>query len=89
MGLPVGFMGAEPEFAAAMDRVTAMSKKYKKALMGAAFGAVMIEERLKQNFTILVNTIDLHALAFGTITDIQTAKATVEAYMRKEGSKLS
>ncbi|KAJ7653157.1 Pyruvate/Phosphoenolpyruvate kinase-like domain-containing protein [Mycena polygramma] len=64
MGLPVQFVGTEPEFVDAMARVTAMSKKYGKALMGAALGPSMVEERLKQGFTILVNTIDLYALAF-------------------------
>ncbi|KAJ6536022.1 Pyruvate/Phosphoenolpyruvate kinase-like domain-containing protein [Mycena vulgaris] len=83
MGLPVGFVGTEPEFVAAMDRVTAMSKKYGKSLMGVAIGPAMVEERLKQGFTLLVATIDLYTLAFGTVTDLGTAKATTEAYMRK------
>ncbi|KAJ7916151.1 Pyruvate/Phosphoenolpyruvate kinase-like domain-containing protein [Mycena leptocephala] len=83
MGLPVAFVGSEPEFAAAMDKVTAMSKKYCKALVGVALGPPMVEERLRQGFTVLVNSVDLFALAFGTITDLGTARATIEHYMDK------
>jgi hypothetical protein len=81
MGLPVGFVGEEPEFAAAMERVTALSKKYSKALMGAALGPDMVKERLRQGFTILVSTIDLYVLAFGSVTELRTARETAEAYM--------
>jgi hypothetical protein len=83
MELPVAFVGSEPEFAAAMDKVTAMSKKYCKALVGVALGPPMVEERLRQGFTVLVNSVDLFALAFGTITDLGTARATIEGYMGK------
>ncbi|KAJ7694819.1 Pyruvate/Phosphoenolpyruvate kinase-like domain-containing protein [Mycena rosella] len=89
MGLPVGFVGTEPDFVEAMARVTAMSKKYKKSLMGVAIGPSMVEERLRQGFTLLVSTIDLYTLAFGTVTDLGTAKATAEAYMLKESSRVS
>ncbi|KAJ7451052.1 Pyruvate/Phosphoenolpyruvate kinase-like domain-containing protein [Mycena latifolia] len=82
MGLPVAFVGTEPEFVAAMDRATAMSKKYGKPLMGIAVSLPMVMERLKQGFTLLVTTIDLHTLAFGTITALGTAKAAAEEYMR-------
>ncbi|KAJ6551718.1 Pyruvate/Phosphoenolpyruvate kinase-like domain-containing protein [Mycena capillaripes] len=81
MGLPVGFVGSEPEFVAAMDRVTAMSKKYGKSLMGVAIGPSMVEQRLRQGFTVLVNTVDLYTLGFATITELGTARATVEAYL--------
>ncbi|KAK7052449.1 2,4-dihydroxyhept-2-ene-1,7-dioic acid aldolase [Favolaschia claudopus] len=81
MGLSVGFVGSEPEFVAAMGRVTAMSKKYQKSLVGVAIGQSMIEERLKQGFTILVNTVDLYTLAFTTITELGAARATVESYL--------
>lgn len=83
MGLPVSFVGTEPDFAAAMARVTAMSKKHKKALMGAAIGAPMVEERLRQGFTLLVTAIDLYILALGTVQTLASAKSTAEAYMRK------
>ncbi|KAJ7126320.1 Pyruvate/Phosphoenolpyruvate kinase-like domain-containing protein [Mycena epipterygia] len=88
MGLPVGFVGSEPHFVAEMGHITAMSKEYQKPLMGAAIGPAMVEERLRQGFTVLANTIDLYTLAFGTIKEIQTAKATAEAYMVKESSTL-
>ncbi|KAJ7095661.1 Pyruvate/Phosphoenolpyruvate kinase-like domain-containing protein [Mycena epipterygia] len=88
MGLSVWFVGMEPDFVAAMERVTTMSKKYKKALVGAAIGTPVVEERLRQGFTVLATTIDLHTLAFGTITELREAKATVETYMIKERSKL-
>ncbi|KAF8218212.1 Pyruvate/Phosphoenolpyruvate kinase-like domain-containing protein [Mycena galopus ATCC 62051] len=81
MGLSVGFVGEEPEFAAAMNRVTAMSKKYNKSLVGVALGQPMVEERLKQGFTVLVTTVDLYALAFTTITELGTARGAVEAYL--------
>lgn len=84
MGLPVGFVGTEPEFVAAMERVTAMSKKYAKSLIGVALGPSMVEERLRQGFTVLVATVDLYTLALGTVTDLNTAKTTAEAYLRKE-----
>jgi predicted GNAT superfamily acetyltransferase len=86
MGMSIGFVGEEPEFVAAISRVTAMSKKYKKSLVGAALGAFMLEERLKQGFTVLVNTIDLYALAFTTVTELGTARAAVEAYFDKSHS---
>jgi len=81
MGLPIGFVGSEPEFVAALERVTAMSKKYSKSLMGVAMGQSMIEERLQQGFTVLVNVVDLYTLGFATITELVTARAAVEAYM--------
>ncbi|KAJ6617504.1 Pyruvate/Phosphoenolpyruvate kinase-like domain-containing protein [Mycena sp. CBHHK59/15] len=88
MGLPVGFVGEEPEFVAAMERVTTLSKKYGKALMGVAIGPDMVKERLRQGFRLLVSTIDLYVLAFGTIKELQTAKEATEAYMRMETSRL-
>ncbi|KAJ7148729.1 Pyruvate/Phosphoenolpyruvate kinase-like domain-containing protein [Mycena crocata] len=88
MGLPVGFVGTEPEFVSAMDRVTEMSKKYGKALVGVAMGPAMVEERLRQGFKVLVATVDLYALASATVTDLATAKTTAEAYMRKEESQV-
>ncbi|KAJ7318217.1 Pyruvate/Phosphoenolpyruvate kinase-like domain-containing protein [Mycena albidolilacea] len=86
MGMSVGFVGEEPEFVAAMSRVTAMSKRYNKSLVGVAMGTFMLEERLKQGFTVLVNTIDLYALAFTTVTELGTARAAVEAYFDKSHS---
>ncbi|KAF7368875.1 2,4-dihydroxyhept-2-ene-1,7-dioic acid aldolase [Mycena venus] len=87
MGLSVGFVGEEPEFAAAMNRVTAMSKKYKKSLVGVAISAPMVEERLKQGFTVLVTTVDFYTLGFATITELGTARATVEEYLSKANSE--
>ncbi|KAJ7449245.1 Pyruvate/Phosphoenolpyruvate kinase-like domain-containing protein [Mycena latifolia] len=87
MGLPVAFVGTEPEFVDAMSRVTAASKKHKKALMGVAVGPPMVEERLQQGFTLLVTTVDLYTLAAGTVEALGTAKATAEAYMRKVHAK--
>ncbi|KAJ7723279.1 Pyruvate/Phosphoenolpyruvate kinase-like domain-containing protein [Mycena maculata] len=83
MGLPVGFVGSEPEFVAALERATAMSKKHGKALMGGALGPAMVEERLSQGFSLLVATIDLYTLASGTVADLTSAKMTAEAYMGK------
>jgi hypothetical protein len=83
MGLPVAFMGTEPEFVEASDRLTAMSKKYRKPLMGAAITPEMVEERLRQGFTLLVRSIDLFTLAFGTVIELATARAAVEAYMQR------
>ncbi|KAJ7025607.1 Pyruvate/Phosphoenolpyruvate kinase-like domain-containing protein [Mycena alexandri] len=87
MGLPVAFVGSEPEFVAAMARATAMSKKYGKKLVGAALGTAMVEERLKQGFTVLISSIDLYTMAFGTATDLQTARSTVEAYFGSSCNK--
>ncbi|KAJ7020153.1 Pyruvate/Phosphoenolpyruvate kinase-like domain-containing protein [Mycena alexandri] len=87
MGLPVAFVGSEPEFVAAMARATAMSKKYGKKLVGAALGTAMVEERLKQGFTVLISSIDLYTMAFGTVTDLQTARSTVEAYFGSSCNK--
>ncbi|KAJ7621043.1 Pyruvate/Phosphoenolpyruvate kinase-like domain-containing protein [Roridomyces roridus] len=86
MGLPLGFVGQEPEFVAAIERATAMSKKYGKYLMGAALGPAMVEERLRQGFTLLITTIDLYTLAGGTVRDLMTARATVEELMSKQGA---
>ncbi|KAJ6461020.1 Pyruvate/Phosphoenolpyruvate kinase-like domain-containing protein [Mycena sanguinolenta] len=87
MGLSVGFVGEEPDFVTAMNRVTAMSKRYKKSLVGVAIGAPMVEERLKQGFTVLVNTVDLYTLAYTTIAELGTARATVEAFLDKSDSE--
>ncbi|KAJ7248262.1 Pyruvate/Phosphoenolpyruvate kinase-like domain-containing protein [Mycena haematopus] len=87
MGLSVGFVGEEPEFVTAMNRVTAMSKRYKKSLVGVAIGAPMVEERLRQGFTVLVNSVDLYTLAYTTIAELETARATVEAYLDNADSE--
>ncbi|KAJ7717986.1 Pyruvate/Phosphoenolpyruvate kinase-like domain-containing protein [Mycena metata] len=87
MGLPVAFVGSEPEFVAALARAKEMSKKYGKKLVGAALGTAMVEQRLKEGFTVLISSIDLYTMAFGTVTDLQKARSTVEAYFDSSCNK--
>jgi len=86
LGLPLGFMGDEPSFAAAMDHASEMARKHNKALVGAALAPAMIEERLRQGFKLLISTIDLYVLAGQTIGQLATARESVEAYMSEHSS---
>ncbi|KAJ6476830.1 Pyruvate/Phosphoenolpyruvate kinase-like domain-containing protein [Mycena sanguinolenta] len=81
MGLSAGFVGDEPQFVAAIDHASAMSKKYGKPLAALALNPEMIKERLSQGFRVLINCIDLATLAFGTIKELGTARETVEDYL--------
>nr|GAT52016.1 2,4-dihydroxyhept-2-ene-1,7-dioic acid aldolase [Mycena chlorophos] len=79
LGLPVGFVGTEPAFTSAMDAAAAAAKQHpEKALVGAALGPEMIEERLRLGFRMLITTIDFHTLAFGTLGDLKRARDSVE-----------
>ncbi|KAF7303689.1 2,4-dihydroxyhept-2-ene-1,7-dioic acid aldolase [Mycena indigotica] len=80
LGLPVGFMGNEATFVNAMGRASLAAKEHPhKALIGAALGAEMIEERLRLGFRMLITTIDFHTLALRTVVDLSAARETVEA----------
>ncbi|KAJ7061993.1 Pyruvate/Phosphoenolpyruvate kinase-like domain-containing protein [Mycena amicta] len=79
LGLPVGFMGTEPAFVSAMERASAAAKRHPhKALIGAALGAEMIEERLRLGFRMLITTIDFHTVALHTMGDLAAARRVVE-----------
>ncbi|KAJ6452510.1 Pyruvate/Phosphoenolpyruvate kinase-like domain-containing protein [Mycena sanguinolenta] len=81
MGLSGGLVGAEPEFVAALDRAGAMSEKYGKPLVALALNPEMIKSRLGQGFRVLITSIDLATLAFGTIKELGTARETAEDYL--------
>ncbi|KAF7324899.1 2,4-dihydroxyhept-2-ene-1,7-dioic acid aldolase [Mycena kentingensis (nom. inval.)] len=86
LGLPLAFVGTEPTFVCAMETAAAAAKKHNKALVGAALGPEMVEERLRLGFRMLITTIDFHTMALGTMGDMAAARKTVEGskYLVKE-----
>ncbi|KAJ7061984.1 Pyruvate/Phosphoenolpyruvate kinase-like domain-containing protein [Mycena amicta] len=81
MGLSLGLAGDEPEFVAAVEKATKMSKQYKVPLLGLAMDPAMVRLRIGQGFTILAAAMDLYALAFGTIESLGKARAAAEECM--------
>ncbi|KAJ7260186.1 Pyruvate/Phosphoenolpyruvate kinase-like domain-containing protein [Mycena rebaudengoi] len=68
MGLSLNMTGNEPEFVAAMNKATKISKARDLPILGVAFGgAGMVQLRIAQGFRIIAVSLDLHALAFGII----------------------
>ncbi|KAJ6551601.1 Pyruvate/Phosphoenolpyruvate kinase-like domain-containing protein, partial [Mycena capillaripes] len=65
MGLPLGMTGDEPEFVAAVEKATKVSKETKIPLLGVAIGPEMVKMRIDQGFRALVVCLDLYTLAFG------------------------
>ncbi|KAF7304273.1 2,4-dihydroxyhept-2-ene-1,7-dioic acid aldolase [Mycena chlorophos] len=84
MGLPLAMVGDEPEFVAAMEKATAMSKKYKLPLVGLAIGPEMLLERIDAGFTVLSVASDFHTLAYGLLQGVGTAKASAEQYLAQK-----
>ncbi|KAF7304272.1 2,4-dihydroxyhept-2-ene-1,7-dioic acid aldolase [Mycena chlorophos] len=89
MGLPMGMVGDEPEFVAAVSKATQMSQKYNIPLLGVAIGPEMLKLRIEQGFTVISVVADLHALAYTMIKGVADAKATVEDYKRREEAQNS
>ncbi|KAJ7067291.1 Pyruvate/Phosphoenolpyruvate kinase-like domain-containing protein [Mycena amicta] len=81
MGLSLAMTGDEPEFVAAVEKATKMSKQYKVPLLGAAMDQEMVRLRIDQGFTIIATAMDLYTLAFGTIQSINEARTAAEEYM--------
>ncbi|KAF8218292.1 Pyruvate/Phosphoenolpyruvate kinase-like domain-containing protein, partial [Mycena galopus ATCC 62051] len=77
MGLSLGMTGDEPEFVAAMEKAKRVSEQTNIPLLGAAVGTELIKERLDQGYKILVCCLDLHTLAYGMMTALSEARATV------------
>ncbi|KAJ7768514.1 Pyruvate/Phosphoenolpyruvate kinase-like domain-containing protein, partial [Mycena metata] len=65
MGLSLGLTGDEPEFVAAMEKASGVSKERNIPLLGVAVGEEMVKMRIDQGFRILVCCLDLHILAYG------------------------
>ncbi|KAJ7058258.1 Pyruvate/Phosphoenolpyruvate kinase-like domain-containing protein [Mycena amicta] len=58
MGLSLGLTGDEPEFVAAVEKATKMTKQYKVPLLGLAMDPAMVRLRIDQGFTILAAAMD-------------------------------
>ncbi|KAJ6512338.1 Pyruvate/Phosphoenolpyruvate kinase-like domain-containing protein, partial [Mycena vulgaris] len=64
MGLS-GFMGSEPEYIEACERVTSVARASNTPLMCIAFGEHMIKPRLDQGYRVIGVSTDLMTLAYG------------------------
>ncbi|KAJ7445905.1 Pyruvate/Phosphoenolpyruvate kinase-like domain-containing protein [Mycena latifolia] len=84
MGLPLAFDGDEPEFAAAMQKATRVSKERNIPILGGALDAAMVKKRIVEGYRILVCTFDLHwhVLAYGTIKLLGEARVAAEEQMQ-------
>ncbi|KAJ7489545.1 Pyruvate/Phosphoenolpyruvate kinase-like domain-containing protein [Mycena latifolia] len=82
MGLPLGMTGDEPEFVAAVERATKVSKERNIPLLGVAIGPEMVKMRIDQGFRVLACCLDLHTFAFGMMKTVAEARAAAEAHMQ-------
>jgi 2-keto-3-deoxy-L-rhamnonate aldolase RhmA len=82
MGLPLGMTGDEPEFVAAVEKATKVSKERNIPLLGLAIGPEMVKLRLDQGFTILACCSDFYTMAFGMMAAVAEARATAETHMK-------
>jgi hypothetical protein len=98
MGLSLGLTGDEPEFVAAVEKATKVSKECKIPLLGGTFpacpcsklikrftvavGPEMVKLRIDQGYRILVCCLDLHTFVFGMISTVKEARAAAEEHMQ-------
>ncbi|KAJ7326219.1 Pyruvate/Phosphoenolpyruvate kinase-like domain-containing protein [Mycena albidolilacea] len=82
MGLPISLNGTETAYAAALLRVFSLAKQYNMPLICLALGAKQIEARLAEGFTVLVVSLDLHALAFAVMRELEKARKVDEGLQR-------
>ncbi|KAJ7251990.1 Pyruvate/Phosphoenolpyruvate kinase-like domain-containing protein [Mycena rebaudengoi] len=88
MGVPFAMTGDEPEFVAAMNKATKISKERDLPILGVAFGgAEMVQMRIDQGFTILAVSLDLHALAYGVIGQVTSARDAAEDYLQNKSEQ--
>ncbi|KAJ7793481.1 Pyruvate/Phosphoenolpyruvate kinase-like domain-containing protein, partial [Mycena olivaceomarginata] len=76
MGLPISLNGTETSYAAAT------LARYNMPLICLALGAKQIEARLTEGFTVLVVSLDLHALAFAVMRELEKARKIGEELQR-------
>ncbi|KAJ7710580.1 Pyruvate/Phosphoenolpyruvate kinase-like domain-containing protein [Mycena rosella] len=82
MGLSLALDGPEPEFVAAIQKATRVSKAHNIPILGAAMGVEMVKQRIDQGYRAVVCCMDLHTLAYGTIKAVGEARAAAEEHMR-------
>jgi hypothetical protein len=82
MGLPISLNGTETVYAAALLRVFSLAKQYNMPLICLALGAKQIEARLTEGFTVLVVSLDLHALGFAVMRELEKARKVGERLQR-------
>ncbi|KAJ7462416.1 Pyruvate/Phosphoenolpyruvate kinase-like domain-containing protein [Mycena latifolia] len=82
MGLSLAFDGDEPEFAAAMQKATRVSKERNIPILGGALDTAMVKKRIIEGYRILVCTFDLHVLAYGTMKLLGEARVAAEEQMQ-------
>ncbi|KAJ7289546.1 Pyruvate/Phosphoenolpyruvate kinase-like domain-containing protein [Mycena rebaudengoi] len=72
MGLTLSMTGNEPEF---------VSKERTKPLVGVALGADMVKLRVEQGFRLIIVTLDVTTLIYGTIRGVGEARQTAKEHM--------
>ncbi|KAJ7438625.1 Pyruvate/Phosphoenolpyruvate kinase-like domain-containing protein [Mycena galericulata] len=82
MGLSLALTGDEPEFVAAIEKASKLSKTQNIPMLGVALGTDMVKARIEQGYRALVCCFDLHTLVYGMITSLGEARATAEAYVK-------
>ncbi|KAJ7652564.1 Pyruvate/Phosphoenolpyruvate kinase-like domain-containing protein [Mycena rosella] len=82
MGLSLAFDGDEPEFVAATQKATRVSKECDLPILGVGFGTKMVKERIDAGYRFIVCCMDIHTLAYGTITAVGEARAAAEEHMK-------
>ncbi|KAJ7693030.1 hypothetical protein B0H17DRAFT_1200096 [Mycena rosella] len=82
MGLSLGLDGLEPEFVAAIQKATKVSKARNIPILGAAMGREMVKQRIDQGYRAIVCCMDLHTLAYETIQTLGEARAAAEEHMK-------
>jgi 2-keto-3-deoxy-L-rhamnonate aldolase RhmA len=73
MGL-TAFVGDEPHFVDALERVTEAAQHAGILLMRITFGEEMLKERLEQGYTVVGVAVDLSTIAYGMIADLKKAR---------------
>ncbi|KAJ7652563.1 Pyruvate/Phosphoenolpyruvate kinase-like domain-containing protein [Mycena rosella] len=82
MGLSLGIEGDEPEYVAAIQKATRVSKQRGSPIVGGGMGVEMLKKRMDEGYRFIVCCADLHTLAYGTIKSVGEARAAAEEYMK-------
>jgi hypothetical protein len=81
MGLTLSMTGDEPEFVSALEKASKVSKECAKPLVGVAIGADMVKLRVEQGFRLIIATLDITTLVYGTIREVGEARQAAEEHM--------
>jgi 2-keto-3-deoxy-L-rhamnonate aldolase RhmA len=79
--LDMGLTGDEPEFVLALEKASKVSKERAKPLVGLAIGADMVKLRVEQGFRLIIVTMDVTTLVYGTIRQVGEARQAAEELM--------